>query len=752
MLIKLIKTIYKKHKIRMQPNSHIKSVGNHSQSIGDNPRFVCQLPQPQPHGWVMVSYRTQKQENWLIPNPILFMDLGRGIEEGEVINLRQGLGPIITDVLYMPKTVKNLVIRPVNENGDFVFSDFEIYPIPKWMALLWAIGREFQSGFRAATLTRKVLKALGLMTSSKGRSKLRTMVRLRLASSLRHGNNDDLYDQWIRKQIKTIQGQKGELSKQVEQFKLLPQFSIVVPCYNVKEKWLRKAVDSVINQIYPHWELCLADDCSTDIHVREILKEYESHPQIKVTFREKNGGISAATNSALELATGDFMCLMDNDDEIPPHALLEFAKRLNEQPQLDMIYSDEDKISEEGRHYEPFFKPDWSPDYLEEVMYTAHFACYRMSIVRDIKGFRSDFDGAQDYDFVLRFTEKTDRVGHIHKVLYHWRAIRGSTAFEITEKDYVLQSAVKAVKERLDRTGRKGEVKVGPYCGCFNARIHLDQKPLVSIIIPSAGRTVEVAGRKIDLLANCIQSIVNKSTYDNYEIVVVDNGDLSESTKKSIKDHVSVFCTYTRKQVNIAAKINMGAKRASGEYFLILNDDVEPMSDDWIEAMLEQATKPDVGVVGAKLLYENELLQHVGVTFCDGLPDHVRKKFPREDPGYFFSTVATRNWLAVTGACMLTPKSIFQKVGGYSESLPINYNDIDFCLKVYTLKKRIVYTPHAELYHFESLSREPFVPDGEIRRFLSTWGEVTRTDPYYNENMLVSRPPNFASRLPIKDL
>lgn len=542
--------------------------------------------------------------------------------------------------------------------------------------------------------------------------------------------------------------QREKLRAEVENFRNKPRFSIVVPVFNVERKWLMAMIDSVVEQVYPYWELCLADDASTDPSVRKSLEEAKARDsRIKVIFRPENGHISRATNSAMSLATGDYYVLMDNDDAIPPEALYEFAKKLNADPSLDMIYSDEDKIDIRGRRYEPFFKPDWSPEYLESAMYTAHLACYRKSIADQIGGFRIGYEGAQDYDFVLRFTEQTERIAHIPKVLYHWRAIPGSTAASMDEKNYVIDAAIRGLQDRLRRTGREGTVKMSRYAGCFDVRWKLKSQPLVSIVLPTGGFTATVRGKKIDLIHNCVAKITEQSTYRNVELVIVDNGDIDVRRKKEVervaREMKVQWVTYREPSFNIAKKINLGAKYVQGDFILILNDDIEPISPDWIEAMLEQGQKAGVGVVGAKLLYANETTQHVGVTFCMSLPDHVSKHIGAHDPGYFFGPISTRNWMAVTGACMLTRTEIFRAVGGYTEDFAVNYNDIDFCLKVLGKNHRIVYTPHATMFHFESVSREATVAQSEIDKFLNRWRDRAGKDPYYNSQVFETRPPNY---------
>jgi GT2 family glycosyltransferase len=482
--------------------------------------------------------------------------------------------------------------------------------------------------------------------------------------------------------------------------------------------------------------------------VRSVLNEYAAlEPRIRLVFRDKNGDISAATNSALAIAQGEFISMMYHDDVIPPAALFEMVRALNCDPSLDMVYSDEDQIDTDGIRFEPFFKPDWSPDYLESCMYTAHLAVYRKALVDRIGGFRSEVNGAQDYDLVLRFTEQTNRIGHVARVLYHRRVTPGWTAASARQSSNSVSAGVRALAGRLARTGRIGEVQSSEYAGCFRVRWALPREPLVSIIIPTAGGDRMVRGRPVNLVTRCVGQIRAISTYKNYEIVIVDNGDLRFQVKEELRRFGCRFTTFTESEFNISKKLNLGAKVAKGEYLLLLNDDTEIITPDWIEAMLEQVLKPGVGVVGAKLLYENGTIQHVGVTHHEGLPDHVRKFFPANDPGYNFSTISVRNYLAVTGACMLTSASNYRDVDGYDEEYKVNYSDIDYCLKLRERGLRTVYTPHAELYHYESASRKFVASQEEIDRFLARWKALTASDPYYNGEYLQTKPPDFSLRL-----
>jgi GT2 family glycosyltransferase len=551
----------------------------------------------------------------------------------------------------------------------------------------------------------------------------------------------DSYRSWIRRGVDAARADQS--GKEVSEMQHRPVFSIVMPTFNSTDEWLVRAIESVRGQSYPHWELCIADDASTLPSVRATLERYMAlDDRIRVSFRKENGHIARATNDAMALMRGDYMCLMDHDDEIAPHALLEFARIINEDPLVEFIYSDEDKLDLDGQRYEPFFKPDWSPILLESCMYTAHFACYRVSIVRQVGGFRPECNGAQDYDFVLRFAERVTRVRHVPKILYHWRAIPGSTAQSMDNKDYVISSAIRALSDRCARTGEVDLVKPGSWAGSFACRRKIVGNPKVSIIIPSAGRSAEVRGAPVDLLANCVHSIYSKSSFKNFEVIIVDNGDLTKKTRASLARFPARYISYRQSVFNVAARMNLGATVASGDFLLFLNDDTEVISGDWLEAMIAVAQRPNVGMVGAKLRFEDGALQHVGVTTCHGWPDHIRRGFPANDPGYFFSSVTTREVLAVTGACCLIPRALFGRVGGFNEDFAVNYNDIDLCMRVRATGASIVFTSQAELFHFESKNRARTVDQHELSLWNSLWSASFSADPYYSPIFGVS-PPNY---------
>ncbi len=693
-----------------------------------------------PRGWVKVSYQGS------VPMPemiYLYFNYGQGfivtnplIIRFSDIKMRPVFLPLNSDILQIK-------VVPFPDATEFALAGLELYQVTRLEIGFTVIVKKLQHHFSQGTLKTFALKVLRIMLTE-GYASLKQRLRGQFQSLDRL--DYERYQFWLKKHTFTDQD-CVQMSNEIKSFSWRPRFSFAIPVYNVEEHWLNACLDSILGQIYPDFEICLADDASTQSHVRRVLERYrDKDPRIKVVFREKNGHISASTNSALELATGDYICLMDHDDEISPDALFEFARMLNQDREIDLIYSDEDKISIRGQRYEPFFKPDWSPEYLESCMYIAHLACYRSSLVKELGGMRLGYEGAQDFDFVLRFTEKARKIKHIPKVFYHWRAIPGSTALTMEQKHYVTDAAIKALGGRVERKNGKAKVSNSPFAGCFYVRYEVKDEPLVSIVIPSAGRDAEVKGHKTDLLAECIESIVKKSSYRNFEIIVVDNGDLREKTLKHVRRLAKEFVHYREPVFNVAKKMNLGARVAKGEFLFFMNDDVKLISPDWLEGMVGIMQNCHVGVVGPKLLYGDGTLQHGGVSFIDGLPDHVFRGYPGDFPGHFFNLCGNRNYLAVTGACMMTRRDLFKKLKGFNEEFAVNYNDIDYCLRVHEAGYRIVYTPFGLFYHYESQNREKSVSQKEIDLFVKLWRWKTKVDPYYNPN-LEDAPPNFKTKM-----
>jgi len=518
-------------------------------------------------------------------------------------------------------------------------------------------------------------------------------------------------------------------------FPLSPVISVIIPVYNVNEEWLRKCLDSVTGQIYDEWELCIADDASTKPHVRAVLDEYSARDsRVKVNYLERNSGISVATNAALELATGEYIALLDNDDELTVDALFHVARLINEHPDADMIYSDEDKINQAGNLCEPFFKPDWSPNLLWSQMYTCHFGVYRRSIAEKIGLFREGFDGSQDYDFVLRFTEETDKVFHIPRILYHWRIIPGSTAEKYESKDSDVPS-LKALTHAMHRRGIQGIVERGLEMGTFRVRPAIADEPLVSIIIPTRDRA--------ELLRRCIDSIGKRTTWPNYEILVVDNGSRESSTREyldRLRQEEGFRVIDFDGPFNYSAINNRAAAMADGQYLVFLNNDTEAGTGDWLESLMEVLQFPDAGAAGAKLLYPDDTVQHAGVILgLGGLANHAFYRTGHGRRTYFNQADVIRNYSAVTGACMMVRRETFEELGGFDEeNLPVAYNDIDSCLRLRERGYLVLYTPFAILYHHEAVSRG-YREDPEAYYMAKRWKDVIEEDPYYNRNLARDR-------------
>ena len=526
-----------------------------------------------------------------------------------------------------------------------------------------------------------------------------------------------------------------------DKFEYNPTISVVVPVYNVLDKHLIPCIESVLEQKYPNFELCIADDCSTWDNVRETLKKYEDNPKVKIVYLPENRNISGSTNAALELATGEFIALLDCDDTLSPNALYEVVKELNKNRELDFIYSDEDKIDDDGNNrHMPHFKPDWSPDTLMSLMYTCHLGVYRTEIARSIGGFRLGYEGSQDYDFVLRFTEKTTdkRIAHISKILYHWRERRESTSATAGAKPYTLDAAKRAKEDALARRGLKGEVELVPDMYQWRVNYISGNDPKVSIVITSKDN--------YDLLKQCLDSLTAKTDYKNYEIVVVDNGSSDENKAKyqELIDSVGGIYVYQPQEFNFSHMCNVGAENATGEYLLFLNDDIEIIDGKWLGRMLGQAELPHVGAVGAKLLYPGgDLIQHCGVMSIGSGPVHAFGGMSDSAGYYFGRNKLDYNWLAVTAACLMVSRAKFNEINGFKEELRVAYNDVDLCFRLYEAGYFNVVRNDAVLYHHESASRgDDRLDEAKMQRLTrerdrlyKLHPELDFNDPFYNPNL-----------------
>jgi O-antigen biosynthesis protein len=528
-----------------------------------------------------------------------------------------------------------------------------------------------------------------------------------------------------------------------------PRFSVLTPVYETPEDVLWKMLESVRRQSFGDWQLCLVDDASPSPRVRATLDRIAAEePRILVAHRAENGGIVAASNDALALAEGEFIVLLDHDDELHPDALRLVDAAIGEDPEVDYVYTDEDKIDEGGHHAGPFLKPDWSPERMRAQMYTCHLSVFRRALVEEVGGFDHAFEGAQDWDLVLRATERARKVLHVPRVLYHWRSIATSAASGEAVKPWAFEAGKRAVQAHCDRIGLAAEVERDlEDQGVYHLEPRLPREPSISIVIPTNGQRREVRYESVVLVENCVRSIVADSTYSNYEIVVV----VDTTTPPSVAERLHELAGDRLRLVdfdrpfNFSEKINAGAVRAEGDHLLLLNDDIEVATPDWLERLAMYSSFEGIGAVGAKLLLEDGRLQHGGVNFEGGLPGHPYYGWPGDAAGYSNNLKVTRNLLAVTGACLMTPRDLFRRIGGLSPTFPINYNDVDYCLKVREVGRRVVYDPDVAMLHFESSSRSSDVAEWEKLKLLARWASMTDPDPYSNPQLHAEMPTLFSA-------
>lgn len=524
------------------------------------------------------------------------------------------------------------------------------------------------------------------------------------------------------------------------------KFSVLVPLYNTPDSFLKAMIESVQAQTYKNWELCLADGSDKEhSFVGKICKKYaDGDKRIKYEKLERNLGISENTNACIRMATGEYIALFDHDDLLHPSALYEVMRAICEHG-ADFIYTDENTFSEEPRDaYNPHFKPDFSPDTLRSYNYICHLSAFSRELLDSVGYFRSEYDGSQDYDLILRLTEKAKKVFHIRKILYYWRAHKNSVAQDVGAKPYTVTAAKKALAAHLERCGLKGEVLDSSVPTTYHIKYEIDGNPLISVIIPNKDHT--------DDLEVCLKSLYEKSSYKNFEVIIVENNSTEKETfeyyEAIAQKHGNIKIVKWEGNFNYSAINNFGVNYAKGEFILLLNNDVEIINGSCLEEMLMFAQRKDVGAVGAKLYYSDDTVQHAGVILgLGGTAGHAHKHFGRSHPGYMARASIAQNLSACTAACLMMRRDVFDEVGGLDESFEVAFNDVDLCMKIRKKGYLVVFTPYAELYHYESKSRgNDSTPEklerfrGEIDRFKEKWKkQLDDGDPYYNPNLTLTR-------------
>lgn len=539
---------------------------------------------------------------------------------------------------------------------------------------------------------------------------------------------------------------REELEQQKKhKFSRTPLISVVVPAYRTPEEFLRQMIESVEQQTYPNWELCIANGSPDDEEMHRVLEIYsKKDPRIRYKDLKENLGISGNTNGAFAMAKGEFIGLLDHDDLLAPNALYEVAKAIEKEKNIDLVYTDEDKVSTDlSEHFQPHLKPDFNLDLLRSNNYICHFCLVKRDIVEKTGGFQKEFDGAQDYDFIFRCVELAQKIHHIPEILYHWRTHKASTADNPASKMYAFDAGKRAIEAHLARMGVEGNVSHTPDLGFYRVTYPVKKDPLVSVIIPNKDEK--------ETLESCINGLKKYTSYKNFEIIIIENN----STSKEIFDYYrelskedNIHLLKWKKEFNYAAINNFGVRHAKGEYLLFLNNDVTPISENWMEEMLGVCQRPEVGAVGAKLIYPDHTIQHAGcVIGIGGIAGHLFVDMPSNRTGYLHKASLMQDMSAVTAACMMMKKSVFEKAGGFTEELAVAFNDVDLCLKVRREGDLVVYNPYAQMYHMESKTRGAEDSEEKMRRFQKeieymrcNWIDILKNgDPYYNKNLSLSK-------------
>lgn len=726
----------------LSPKRGLKKLDNSDWLSTDNdPQFIARsLLFNVLSGWISVRV---KIDSGKAITPKLYIDFGEGYSERRVVHLRLIEEDIYQAELVIPSAPKSIRFDPDESPGIFSLSMFQIkahseilHSMHQFIAIMKHDHHKGEDSLRIYKKSYARYKKHGLFGMIERLEKEYKM--LHPYKVQRSSSQYTTYLNWIRE---NEHHNNEEFDESL--FDHTPLISIIMATYDTPVEYLKKALDSVLEQSYPHWELCIADDASNDTEVLQLLTEYmKNNERINVHFRTSNGNISLASNSALALAKGDYIALMDHDDMLAPNALLEVLKAINSNPKTKFIYSDEDKIDEKDRRYDPHFKSGWNPDMFYSQNYISHLSVIKKSLLDEVGIFREGYEGAQDYDLFLRVAEvlSTDEIIHIEKILYHWRAFEGSSAFDPEAKHYTSEAGLRALKDHFSSSDEAVNVEHGLLPNTYKVSYPLHEEPLVSLIIPTRDG--------YDILSLCIKSIIEKTSYENYEIIIVDNQTTDAKTLAYFDEltntyqHIKII--HYDKPFNYSAINNFAVEHANANIIGLINNDVEVISDHWLSEMVQHALRPNIGAVGAKLYYDNNTIQHAGIILgIGGVAGHSHKYFAKDTHGYFSRLKIIQNFSAVTGACLVVKKELYKEVGGLNtENLKIAFNDVDFCLKLQKKGYRNLWTPYVELFHHESVSRGK--EDNEVKRLRfeqevnfmkNKWESVLEEDVYYNKNL-----------------
>lgn len=725
-----------------QPRCHLQALSPDAayqwQAVGEDPQFTFPKARLLP-GWQMLEIAIDHDQPSAAVK--LYFNRGKGFEEESSVYLPVKARRVAKRVFWMPSGVRTLRLDPLEGTGSFTIQHLRFVWLTPWFA-------HDRLAHRLTTMhpqwrgkpKQQVLVDIKQKAAEAGQP-WRHVMLAEYAATFDRFSVQYSYVDWLKQQPSVS---LEEYQQTLQALTATPVISVVVPVFNPSLDHLTSCLDSVLAQYYPHWQLCIANDASTAPGVAALLDEYaERDPRVQVIHRPQNGHICAASNSALSLAEGEFVALLDHDDCLAPEALLEMTIAMNRFPQARLLYSDEDKLDERGVRYAPHFKPDWNPDLLLAQNYLSHLGVYSTALVRELGGFREGFEGSQDHDLALRVTASiaAEHIVHVPKVLYHWRAAEGSTAMGSSQKSYTSQAGLKAVASHLTAHHPGALVEHGSYANTYRVRWPLpDPQPLVSLLIPTRDR--------VEILQPCVDAILSRTEYRHFELLILDNGSTCQATlaymeEVALRDQ-RVRVLRWEHPFNYSAINNFGVQHAKGEIIGLVNNDIEPINPEWLTEMVSQTVRPEIGCVGAKLYYPNDTIQHAGVILgIGGVAGHAHKYYQRDALGYFTRLHLAHNLSAVTAACLLVRKHVYHEVDGLNEQhLAVAFNDVDFCLKVREAGYRNLWTPYAELYHHESISRgaddnpeKRARAAREVAYMRRAWGESLHQDPAYNPNL-----------------
>lgn len=719
-------------------------------STGDDPQFAYKLG-PFTHGWVLVTLHFKRPlHTWRKCStclPKLYLLIDDDYVETHMVRLPLNEKGYCKRIVYIPWKTRWVRFDPLESKGQFSIKMLSINPILPWNAYALLLKQLSRHPLYYRKTRLSILKLL--KEQCKGQKiSCKNLIIKHYNEMYTENFEKSTYNYWIEN-VEKPKLKNTIIKQRLQSLRKRPLISVILPTYKSNLGFLRACIESVLRQSYKHWELCIADDASAQKNLTLVLQKYAaSYPkQIKLALREKNGHISEATNSALELASGDFVALLDHDDLLAPHALLAVAEKINSNNNVKIIYSDEDKISEKGERHSPYFKPAWNPELLRGQNYFCHLCVYERTFLNQLGCLKKGLEGAQDWDLALRATEQLNpsQIEHIPQILYHWRAISGSTALAVGEKNYILSASKKALENHFQRINI--DVTISPTEGSHWRIKHKlpPNPPLVSLLIPTRNN--------IKILKSCLNGVLEKTDYPNYEIVLIDNNSDDPQTIEYLQsfadlNHVKVI--RDRNPFNFSAINNRATNIAKGSLLAFLNDDIDPINSDWLSEMVSEALQPQTGAVGAMLYYPSNRVQHAGVVLGiagpaekNGVAGHAFKNFPRGHSGQMNRMCLRQNYSAVTAACLVVRRKVFEEVGGFNErDLPISFNDVDLCLRILEAGYQNLWTPFAELYHHESASRgtantaaKRRQENLEITYMRKKWGESLDNDPAYNPNL-----------------